>query len=515
MMFRSARSHEGPVGKAMQTAPPVSTMAPGKRAASKTAAAPPCKRAAVDDSDAVSCASMPSSAGALERQQHAQHLADQQKTLADIKRELSAEDEQMPRAAANANGAPADGAPAGASPVGEAHVAETPAPEAPAAQPPVAAPPAAASHAAEQPAAKLAAAQSAAENDAAAEAAKEKAFVERKNAIMRFSRKGPTHLKGDALQDFKCKDKKKLMFELWMANGENFEAINASWKCEVMQSESDRSKGVRLWKTKEWMLENKYKGNEEACERCIIEKTRLGQVRNDPDGSGLQEYLIHVSDGMERETESTTTNSLTGTSDLDQSALRILLETHFKAGGLALAGPPPAAAASSSNQVPAGRNQSEEEEDKKAKEEQEKQEKQEKARLKKEAAQKKLEEQKADPLFQAKAFCKNLLGTISDCKTMIGRLRGCTDIDGAEVYVQSLSKDEKEMDEAFQKIQADINVKDIVKLKAPMSAAAAIVTAHHKRFRLARGQVQEIEKMQKEQEADKSSQASGGKKKGK
>lgn len=123
----------------------------------------------------------------------------------------------------------------------------------------------------------------------------------------------------------------------------------------------------------------------------------------------------------------------------------------------------------------------------------------------------KAEQLKSDPIYKAKTFGRKLLGDISQVKELIGRLQRC---ELAQQYVTALRKDEAEMDKSYAEIQDAMNTKDLARLKTVMESTKQMVEQHQKRFRLARGQVLELEKMEKEEgtKDDKGSKSKGHKK---
>lgn len=149
-----------------------------------------------------------------------------------------------------------------------------------------------------------------------------------------------------------------------------------------------------------------------------------------------------------------------------------------------------------------------EEQEKKKREEEEKAAKREqkKAELKAKA-----EELKNDPLYKARAFGKSLLGDILQVKALVARLHGCGEL--AETYVRALAKDEEEMDKMYSELQTAITARDVVKVKSLTESIREFVEVHSKRFRLARGQVLELEKMEKEKDSASKGSSGTGKKK--
>jgi hypothetical protein len=329
--------------------------------------------------------------------------------------------------------------------------------------------------------------------------------AERRAAIMRFNRKGGKRLTGKALAAFKEKNwnKRKFLFDLFLENGEDFETLNVTVNQESLTQESDRNTGVRAWRNREWILTNKYHGNVESTENCIAEKTRLGQLRLDPDGSGQAEYLVTVDDTVVHEDVRQNTTKVNAAAELAACGLAALLP-HL--AGL----PSPSSGANMAATLQAlGRKEEDEnkkqEDDKKRKEEEDKQERQ---RVKKEELRQRREEQKNDPIFKAKAFGKSLLQTCAEAKALVARLRACTGLEVADNYIKRLLNDETVLDKLYQELQASINEKDMTKVKKAMDLASKAVGEHHVRYRLARGQVMEMEKIAKEKE-DNGSTASG------
>jgi hypothetical protein len=121
---------------------------------------------------------------------------------------------------------------------------------------------------------------------------------------MRFTRKGAGQLRGDALKIFKQHrtPQRLALFELFMKNNESFEAINVSFEQKVQTEEMDKTACSRRWRSRTWMLLNKYHGDETATDNACTTKERTpGQSRLDPDGSGQMEYLVIESDTVDHE----------------------------------------------------------------------------------------------------------------------------------------------------------------------------------------------------------------------
>jgi hypothetical protein len=349
---------------------------------------------------------------------------------------------------------------------------------------------------------------------------------DRKNALMRFSRKGAGQLRGEALKTFNKprSAQRTALFELFLSKGEDFEAINVSFEQMVHAEEKDKKACSRGWRSRAWILLNKYHGDETATDNACASKERTpGQSRLDPDGSGQMEYLVILDEKMEHEDINKKSSTLRASASVGQEAVQDLMRgggLFNHGGGLCNHGDHktvpvpfskgPQSIASSLHDLHMGtpdvdaRVKELEEElrrkdaERQQKEDEEKLKKEEQKRKKKEEAERRREEQKGDPIFQAKQFGKQLLNDIVQCKELVGRLAKCGEL--AAEYVKALSSDEGALDKSYNALQVAINAKDMELLAEVMKQTVELATEHHKRFRMAKGQVQELEKMEKEKE---------------
>lgn len=344
---------------------------------------------------------------------------------------------------------------------------------------------------------------------------------------MRFSRKGMGQLRGEALNIFKKprSTQRIALFELFLKSGEDFEAVNVSFEQKVETQETDKNACSKGWRPRAWILLNKYHGDEMATDNvCALKERTPGQSRLDPDGSGQMEYLVILDEKVEHEDVNKKSSTLRASANVGKEAVQDLLRggglfNHggggtFNHGSHTAVPVPfskgPDSIASTSHGLHMGTPDADarvrelEEEIKrkdaetKQKEETDKLKKEEMKRKKKEEADRRREEQKGDPIFQAKQFGKQLLHDIVQCKELVGRLAKCGEL--ATDYVKALSADEGALDKAYNALQVAINAKDLQLLAETMKLTVDLVTEHHKRFRMAKGQVQEFEKMEKETE---------------
>ena len=77
-------------------------------------------------------------------------------------------------------------------------------------------------------------------------------------------------------------------------------------------------------------------------------------------------------------------------------------------------------------------------------------------------------------------------------------------------YVKALTKDQEDMDVMYGDLQKAVVAKDIDAMRTTMELVNKFLNHHQKRFRLAQGQVKELEKIDKEQEKNKDDQQSIG-----
>jgi hypothetical protein len=153
--------------------------------------------------------------------------------------------------------------------------------------------------------------------------------VARRNALMRFTRTGDKHLTGEALEAFNKQRSKarKQLFEVYLSSGESWDAVNVWMQQEMENKQADTAKTAREWKTRDWMMTNKYNGDAAATDNAILHLSRLpGHSREDPDGSGVMEYFVLVEDRNERASVSSNKTALTATATLSQSALRTVMQ---------------------------------------------------------------------------------------------------------------------------------------------------------------------------------------------
>lgn len=152
---------------------------------------------------------------------------------------------------------------------------------------------------------------------------------EERKAYMRYLRMGAKMLTGEAAVKFseKRSDGRKALFDLYIQKGENWDAVNVSYNQQVRSEEVNRSTGLRAWKNREWILANKYSGNQDKTDRCIQEKERIGQARLDPDGSGDMEYLILLEDTVASERSNGTLSTLNASAKVDPSAAAAFMGT--------------------------------------------------------------------------------------------------------------------------------------------------------------------------------------------
>lgn len=123
---------------------------------------------------------------------------------------------------------------------------------------------------------------------------------------------------------------------------------------------------------------------------------------------------------------------------------------------------------------------------------------------KKAEARARAEELKNDPVHKARSFAEKLNQDIAKAKALTTKMSG---LDQAYVgpFLQAILLDQQEMDALYIDLQKAINEKSVDNMRDAMDKTNAMLALHQKRFRMAQGQVKEMQRMEREDEDAKSS----------
>lgn len=151
----------------------------------------------------------------------------------------------------------------------------------------------------------------------------------RRNALMRFARNGANQLQGEALQRFNKHHSaaRAQLFEIYMSSQESWESVSVWVEQQMQTEEKTESSKCRVWKSRTWLLKNKYDGDEQGTDNAVQNLARTpGFCRLDPDGSGTMEYYVLLEDKGVQSNSMTNRTTMSAEAALDRSAAGMLMQ---------------------------------------------------------------------------------------------------------------------------------------------------------------------------------------------